>query len=104
MARRLTICATCDGPGAALADALRDRLAGWDVRLHACLSACAEPVAVAVQADDKATYLFAGLTADDADDVIAFAALFDAAPDGWVADARPAGRLRFCLKGRVPAL
>lgn len=77
---------------------------GWDVRMHGCLSVCAEPVSLAVQADGKATYVFAGLTPDDAADVDAFLALYDNAPGGWIDDARPAGRLRFCLKARVPAL
>lgn len=104
MTKRLVICKTCDGPGMALADALRVRLPGWDVVLHDCLSACAEPVSLAVQADGKATYVFAGLSDTDVDDAVAFAGLYDASDDGWVADARPAGRLRFCLKSRVPAL
>lgn len=104
MTKRLVICKTCDGPGVALADALRGRAEGWDVVMHECLSVCAEPVSMAVQADGKATYVFAGLTDADADDAVAFARLYDACADGWVADARPAGRLRFCLKSRVPAL
>lgn len=104
MTKRLLICGICDGPGAALADAVRPRLPGWDVVTHDCLSVCAEPVSVAVQADSKATYVFAGITAQDAGDVVAFVRLFDASADGWVDDARPAGRLRHCLKSRVPAL
>lgn len=104
MTKRLVICKTCDGPGAALADAVREKLPEWDVVMHDCLSVCAEPVSVAVQAAGRATYVFAGLTDADAADVVAFTALYDASADGWVDDARPAGRLRFCLKSRVPAL
>lgn len=104
MTKRLVICRTCDGPGQALADALCVRLPDWDVVMHDCLSVCAEPVSLAVQADGKATYVFAGLTDADVDDAVAFAALYDTCADGWVADARPAGRLRFCLTSRVPAL
>jgi predicted metal-binding protein len=74
------------------------------VATHACLSVCAEPVALAVQARDKATYVFGGVTVADAADVAAFADLYDTAPDGWIDDARPAGRLRFCLKARVPTV
>lgn len=107
MTRTLTICATCaavgEAPtGADLAIALGD-VTGWDVRMHACLSMCDRPVAIAVQAADKATYLFAGVQVGDAADLRAFLDLYDAQADGWVADARPAGRLRFCLTGRVPA-
>lgn len=72
--------------------------------MHACFSVCAEPLALSVQAKGKATYLFAGLKRADVDDMIAFTGLYDAAPDGWIDDARAAGRVRFCLKGRVPAL
>ncbi len=104
MNKRLTICGLCDGPGAALVDAVRPNLPDWDVVIHDCLSVCAEPVSVAAQADGKATYVFAGVTDGDADDVLAFAKLYDATADGWIEDARPLGRLRFCLKTRVPAL
>ncbi len=107
MTKTLTICATCAAvghppTGAELAAAV-GTVEGWDVRMHDCLSMCAEPVALAVQGLARATYLFSGVLVDDAADVRAFLALYDASPDGWIADARPAGRLRFCLKGRVPA-
>lgn len=110
MTNRLTICATCaakdaDPQGAALAEAVRAQLpAGWDVVMQDCMSMCDGPVAVAVQGPGKATYLFAGVTPADAADVLGFVGLYDAQADGWIDDARPAGRLRFCLKGRVPAL
>ena len=104
MTKRLVICKMCAGPGAALAEVIGPALPGWEIVMHDCLSACATPVSVAVQAHGKATYVFAGLTDADAPDIAAFAALYDASPDGWIADARPAGRLRFCLKSRVPAL
>jgi predicted metal-binding protein len=104
MKKRIVICRSCEGPGEALAKALAQSGDGWAVEMHDCLSVCAEPVSLAVQAQGKATYVFAGLSDSDAADVKAFVALYDAADDGWVADARPAGRLRFCLKTRVPAL
>lgn len=103
MTKRVTICETCAGPAGALAAALKG-LEGWDVVMHPCLSVCDEPVAMAVQGDGAATYVFAGVTDADADDVRAFVRLFEDAEKGWIADARPAGRLRFCLKTRVPAL
>lgn len=105
MSKRLLICSTCAGPGEALANAVRDRIdAGWEIEMHECLSVCDEPVAMGVQATGKATYVFSGLTDSDANDVAGFAKLYDEDADGWIADARPAGRLRFCLKARVPAL
>lgn len=102
MGKRLLICSTCAGPGQALSDALGN-VPGWSVDMHPCLSVCDQPVAMAAQAEGCATYVFAGLTPDDADDIAAFAAAFDAAAKGWITDARPLGRLRFCLTARVPA-
>ncbi len=102
MSKRLLICSTCAGPGQALADVLC--LDGWEVQMHPCLSVCDAPVALAAQSDGGATYVFAGLTEADAADVVAFTREYDAAQAGWIADARPLGRLRFCLKTRVPAL
>lgn len=107
---RIIICSTCtagqgkEAPGPALADALATRLGPeFEIVEHACLSVCAEPVAVAFRAPGKAAYLFAGLGPADAADAVAFARLWAETPDGWIEDARPAGRLRFCLKGRIPA-
>ena len=102
MAGRLTICGTCDGPGAEIA--ARVAAPGWEVCLHDCFAACADPVAMSVQAEGRATYLFSGIAVDDIADIRAFLDLYEAAPRGWIEDARPAGRLRFCLRGRVPAL
>jgi len=105
MSKRLLICSTCAGPGAALAQAVQERIGdGWEIEMQECLSVCDEPVALGVQATGKATYVFAGLTEADAGDVVGFSKLYDEDADGWIADARPAGRLRFCLKARVPAL
>lgn len=108
MTHRLTICVTCASPGvdpqgAALAAAV-DLPEGWEVVLQPCLNMCDSPLAAAVQGAGRATYLLAGLTLDDAADLAGFATLYDAAPQGWITDARPAGRVRLCLRGRVPAL
>ncbi|TNC52391.1 DUF1636 domain-containing protein [Rubellimicrobium rubrum] len=103
MGDRITVCATCrEGAGRALADRLA--AAGLEVRLVECLNACGAPLALAVTGEGKATYLFAGVEPEtQAEEVVAFAGLYRDAPDGEVADARGAGRLRFCLRGRVPA-
>jgi len=107
---RIVICSTCetgDGvrDGSGFAERLRMALgAGTFVQEHPCLSMCAQPLSLAFSAPGKATYLFAGIDpARDLDDTLAFAALYAAQPDGWIEDARGAGRLRFCLVGRVPA-
>ena len=103
MGDRITVCATCrEGAGRALADHLGSR--GIEVRLVECLNACAAPLALAVTGEGKATYLFAGVDPEaQAEEVVAFAWLYRDAPRGEIADARPCGDLRFCLRGRIPA-
>ncbi|EYD73976.1 hypothetical protein Rumeso_04573 [Rubellimicrobium mesophilum DSM 19309] len=103
MGDRITVCATCrEGAGRALADHLREK--GVAVRLVECLNACSAPLALAVTGEGKATYLFTGVDPEaQAEEVVAFAALYRDAPRGEVADARPCGNLRFCLRGRIPA-
>ncbi|SLN59774.1 hypothetical protein PEL8287_03238 [Roseovarius litorisediminis] len=109
MSHRIVVCSTCDGTdGKAFAARLRTALAGrgmaFDVQDHDCMSNCGRPLSVAFSAPDKATYLFGDINPDtDMADTLAFAALYAASPDGWIEDARPAGRLRHCLIGRVPA-
>ena len=106
---RITVCATCEGNGGhAFAAAIRARLAdgpaAFEVRTSDCLSCCANPLAVAFDAPGKATYLFAGIDPEaDLGDAAAFADMYARSPDGWIEDARPAGRMRHCLVGRVPA-
>jgi len=103
MTWRLVICAGCGGTGAALAKALRAAL-DVEVALAPCLSVCADPVTLAAQGTGRATYVFSGLGLADLADVRAFAAAYEAAPAGWIEDARPLGRLRHCLVTRVPAM
>lgn len=106
---RIVVCSTCEGVGGkAFAEALRRELArramAYEVQEHDCMSNCARPLSVAFAAPGKATYLFADIAPEtDMADTLAFAQLYADAPDGWIEDARPAGRLRFCLLGRVPA-
>ena len=112
MAHTVFICTTCaeldgDPKGAALIADVSARLAplgDFEVRGQECLNACDKPTALAFRAEGKAAYLFAGVDAEtDGADVEAFAKLYADAPDGWIEDARPAGKLRFCLIGRIPA-
>jgi len=79
--------------------AIRD----FNIESFKCMSACANPVAISFRAKGKAAYMFAGIDpAKDQQDILAFARLYAAAEDGWIEDARPCGRLRFCLLGRIP--
>ena len=109
MTHRVVICSTCedaDGKGFAvrLRTALADAGLEYAVQDFDCMSNCGRPLSVAFRADGKATYLFGDVdTGRDLNDVVAFAAMFAASADGWIDDARNAGRLRHCLIGRVPA-
>lgn len=102
----LRLCRTCEGPDW---DALRAEIAaaGLAVRIapQDCMNGCGAPVSMALQAPGRATYFFAGVDPEaDRADIIGTLRAYLAAPAGWIEDARPCGRLRHCLKGRVPAL
>jgi predicted metal-binding protein len=106
----LHLCSTCEPSGSAatretLQRALRG--AGLDATIlpQACMNACAAPVSLALQGEGRATYFFAGIDpAADRADIVATVRAYLACPDGWIEDARACGRLRHCLKGRIPAL
>jgi predicted metal-binding protein len=106
---RITLCAGCrPGEGEALAARLRQALAAeglaTEVALTDCMNICANPVSVAVRAEGKAAYLFAGVDpAGQVAELTAFARLYAAAETGVIDDARPCGDLRFRLVGRLPA-
>lgn len=116
MRHTLFVCDSCrqdSAPpcGPAFAKDLAERiardpqLAQVEVRTTTCLNMCDEPMAVALRAPEKMAYLFAGLRPDaDIEDTLALLRLYVEAADGEITDARPAGRLRFCLKGRIPPL
>ena len=109
MSHRIVVCSTCDGSdgkifAARLRSALAERDMDFAVQDHDCMSNCSRPLSVAFSAVDKATYLFGDIDPEiDLSDTVAFAVLYANSPDGWIDDARPAGRLRHCLIGRVPA-
>lgn len=114
MTTQLVICDTCAqrgkaASGAAWADDIRRALdvAGVDAQVvtTSCMNMCQSPTSFAVQASGKATYLFGDADpAADTEDVIELIRLYAATTDGWITDARTLGRLRQCLKGRVPPL
>ncbi len=109
MGHKLFICETCadqsgDVPGPALAEAVRTKVTPQvEVILTPCMNLCDAPVSLALRAPGKMAYLFSGVEAGDVDDIVALSQLYENTKDGIIEDARPAGRLRFCLKGRVPA-
>lgn len=98
------VCADCPG-GAARLEAVRAALAGsgWRVAASACLSGCRSEGTVAVRAEGKMAYLFGPVTEADLPGLAAFVPLYEAAPDGAIADARPLGLLRLRALARIPA-
>lgn len=116
---RILLCRTCNrepgpetGPGFETErDLLADALSGqqldtrFEVAAVDCMGACEQPVSLAFQGKGRATLVFAGLSiAEDVGDIIATGRAWLAARDGWIEDARPCGRLRLCLRTRIPAL
>lgn len=72
------------------------------VRGQECLNCCAAPVALGIQGAGRASYVFAGVVPEtDAGDLVATLRAYLAAPRGWIADARPCGRLRSLLRARL---
>ncbi|MDA8584645.1 DUF1636 domain-containing protein [Rhodobacteraceae bacterium] len=111
MALALQICVACLGPGrlgevAAIERALASSDISGDADLHriACGETCKSPARLWLQSDGGASYIFEGVDLDaDRDDIMATLRCYLASPKGWIEDARPCGRLRFCLTARVPA-
>jgi predicted metal-binding protein len=66
------------------------------------MNLCEQPMALGLRAEGCDAYLFSGVIADDLDDAAALARLYVDAAQGKITDARPAGRLRHCLVGRIP--
>ncbi|MGD9294374.1 MAG: DUF1636 family protein [Roseobacter sp.] len=74
-----------------------------EVRDQACMNACDRPVSLSLQANGYATYFFTNVDpVKDRSDIVATVRHYLNSPKGWIEDARPCGRLRFCLTGRVP--
>ncbi|MCP1834310.1 putative metal-binding protein [Bradyrhizobium sp. USDA 4532] len=96
MSVTLHVCITCRAgqtpaegelaPGARLHAALVEAGVPDDVNLVpvACLSACSQGCSVALSAPGRWSYVYGGLSADNAADVIAGASAYAAAPDGIV--------------------
>ena len=106
----LRVCVTCRAQNLpADLDVIAQALGAADLPVEiveqACMNACSAPVSMALQAQGRATCFFTGVDlVSDCDDIVATVREYLAAPEGWITDARPCGRLRFCLAGRVPVL
>lgn len=103
---KVTLCRSCALGQTDFAARLRDALAaagiGAELAGVDCMSGCTRPSTIAFRAAGKTAYLFGDVTADDLPDLVTFARLYDAAPDGVLADARPLGALRGKAMARIP--
>lgn len=108
----LLLCATCEGTDRAgdrqaIEQALTGQRVDQQVRVTMvdCMGACVSPVSIALQGIGRASYVFDGLVpTQDASDIAQTCQTYLNAADGWIEDARPCGRLRDCLRARLPAL
>ena len=115
MRNKLAVCSTCLKKGEAaprgdaLATELRAKIIGADildfqVETVECMNVCDQPTTVSFRAEGKSAYLFADIDPEtDQDDIVGFARLYAESSDGVITDARPAGRLRHLLVGRIPS-
>lgn len=115
MTHTVFICRTCSKKGerpvgAQFVKHLRAAMVGQPefkdvvVRGSRCMLACGEPLALSLQCPTKVAYLFSHVHPEyDLENVLALVRLFVSDEEGVILDARPIGRLRHCLKGRLPA-
>lgn len=100
------VCRSCPAGQAGLAQRLAAALSAagltLTVRETDCLSGCTRPSSLAFRAPGKTAYLFGDIADADLPDILTFARLYLAAPDGNLADARPLGALRTKALARIP--
>lgn len=103
---KVTLCASCPLGRAGFAGRLRAALAAAavpaEVAQTECMSGCTRPSTLAFRSPGKVAYLFGDLTEDDLAELVAFARLYAASPDGTFADARVLGALRHKAIARIP--
>ncbi|WP_149141327.1 DUF1636 family protein [Gemmobacter caeruleus] len=103
---KITLCGSCALGRAGFAAHLDAALAaagiGAEIALTECMSGCARGSTCAFRDKGKTAYLFGDLTESDLPDLVVFAGLYAAAPDGVLADARPLGALRLKALARIP--
>lgn len=105
MRAKITLCRECGAETDTLVQRLEatDLPEGVKVTQSGCLGPCDKPMVLAIQSPQRAGYVFAGITAEDAGDIAATVALVLSSDQGWIEDARPCGRLRHLLVARIPA-
>ena len=100
------VCKTCPLGQSGFAEILQSALASAasvaNVAQSDCMSGCARESTIAFRCPGKVAYLFGDLTAQDLPDLVSFAALYHASPDGQFVDARVLGDLRSKALARIP--
>ncbi len=103
---QVSVCSTCPLGKDGFADRLRLAFSAGSIEADVvqvdCMSGCARESTVAFRKAGKVAYLFGDLSEADLPDLLAFAALYAASPDGQFADARPLGALRMKALARIP--
>lgn len=103
---KVTLCTSCALGRSGFADTLGKALAVAGVQAQIggvdCMSGCTRQSTIAFRDVGKTAYLFGDVTEDDLIDLVTFARLYAAAPDGNLADARPLGALRQKAIARIP--
>ena len=103
---KVTLCTSCELGQTDFAVRLTGALAAAGIAAEVggtdFMSGCTRASTLAFRATGKTAYLFGDVTADDLPDLVTFARLYDAAPDGVLADARPLGALRGKAIARIP--
>ena len=100
-------------PGAQLLERLQNLLAAQclageppsvTLRPVACLAACERGCAAAIAMPERWTWLLGHLSAEKAEDILAYARLYAASAKGTVMPSRRPASLANMVLGRVPAL
>jgi predicted metal-binding protein len=104
----LHVCITCrDGEGAKLHAALNDLLAERDcvaLREVTCFASCERGCTAAISAPGKWSYLLGALSVDHAADLLSYADVYAAHPNGAVLPSRRPESLRSCVVARLPGM
>ncbi len=104
---KITLCNSCalghSGFAEPLGRAVEQAGIAAEIALIDCMSGCARASTIAFRDVGKTAYLFGEVTADDLPDLITFARLYAATPDGNLPDALPLGNLRTKAIARIPA-
>lgn len=111
---KIILCKTCEyasGSPEEAEIAIAAELAGkgleaqFEIVQTECMGGCEEPVSLALQGEGKATYLFTGIRfPEDAVDTVRTCGKYLQSDQGWIEDATGCGRLRHCLRARIPAI